>query len=169
MRPAAPASLPKPPSTSFQCLLASAALQLDRVLAAERGAEQVALSLGQRERVGALIGEVEALKTDLDRHADARARALLAPNTNWIGRVKARLNATSAPSARRLSWEPALREARRTVRAAADCLATLGASLPADGSEAELVDDVHKVLRRHRSALSAELVKWKADGGSLVA
>jgi hypothetical protein len=148
--------------------LASAAQQLDRVLAAERGAEQVALSLGQRERVGALIGEVEALKTDLDQHADARARALLASNTNWIGRVKARLNAQPAAPQRRLSWEPALREARSAVRAAADCLATLGASLPETGSEAELVEDVRGLLHRHRSALNAELVKWKADGGGLM-
>ena len=169
MRPVAHAASVPPssePSTSFQCLLASAALQLDRVLAAERGAEEVALSLGQRERVGALVEEVQALKTDLSCRADARARALLTPRVDWLGRVKARLKAPSAHAERRLSWEPAVREARRAVRAAADSLATLGASLPESGLEVELVRDVHRLLGRHRNVLNAELARWRADSGS---
>ena len=152
---------PAEPSASFQCLLASAMQQVDKVAAAETAAEQAALSLGQRERIAALAAEARALRTTLAEAADARARVLLAPQTSWMGRIKAhvapRLN---APAAGALSWEPAVREARHVVADAADCLRTLGASLPAGGAAARMAAEVDGLLRRHRIALGDEMARW---------
>ena len=152
---------PAEPSASFQCLLASAVQQVDKVATAESIAEEAALSLGQRERIAALAAEARALRTTLAEAADARARALLAPQTSWVGRLKAqvapRLN---APAAGALSWEPAVREARHVVAEATDCLRTLGASLPAGGAAAQMASEVDGLLCRHRAALGDEMARW---------
>ena len=155
--------LPAEPSASYQCLLASAVQQVDKVEAVERAAEEAALSLGQRERIAALTAETRALRSTLVESADARARALLAPQTTWLSRVKAQVTGgTRAEPASPATWEPALRDACRVVVEAAECVRTLGASLPAGGAAARLADEVSALLRRHRDVLGAEITRWAA-------
>ena len=155
---------PSEPSASYQCLLASAVQQVDKVAAVEQAAEEAALSLGQRERIAALTAETRALRSTLVESADARARALLAPRTTWLSRVKAQVatQVTTAAKTPAATWEPALRDARRVVVDAADCVRTLGASLPAGGPAARLADEVSALLRRHRDVLGAEITRWAA-------
>ena len=155
-----PACIPPDPSASYQCLLASAVQQVDKVAAIEQLAEEAALSLGQRERIAALAAETRTLRSTLVAATDARARALLAPQTTWLARMKAHVaTSVSTPLSPAMTWEPALREARNVLAEAADCMRTLGTSLPAGGAAARLASEVDDVLRRHREAFGAEITR----------
>ena len=156
-------------AASFQALLAAASAAARALLAPVRAAEDAALSLRQRERLGAVAADLEALVVALEAGVsdEARclgrrrpvevARALLRPAPGWLPRLRER--AADRPSGPRPTWLAAAAAAVEALGQTADHLATLAAAQRPRSAARDLGDRVAARLRDHRDAVLADVAR----------
>lgn len=157
-------------ASSFQALLAAASAAVGALLAPVRTAEEAALSLRQRERLGAVAADLVALRTALGAGVSKEARclerrrpaevvrAVLRPSPGWLPRLRERA-ADRPSSAPRPTWLASAAAAVEALGQTADHLATLAAAQRPRSSARDLGECVAARLRAHRDTVLADVAR----------
>lgn len=139
--------------TRYQSVAVAAVQILERALAYEREAAEAALSLGQQEKVDAMVESAEQAVSVL--------RGTLSAQGHKVMHVCS--EQTSSPSTRKASGQPwwfALTDALEVLEEGTDQMDSLTTGQSTDCPARELSQIVAQLLRGHHDALLIEAEEW---------
>jgi len=135
--------------TAFQSVAVAALQAMDRVHRCEGRAAEAAISLGQRDKLRHLIGEMEATRRMLRGMLSPQGAAMLERNAS------ASVKETPEPS-----WWFALCEALHVLEEGASGIQSIAAAQSREHAGHTLSDFVASLLQRHYQALFVEAEQW---------
>ena len=138
--------------TAFQSVAVTAHQLLEHVLRCDRQATSAALSLGQREKLDAMIGTVETTEMAL-------REVLSEQGTQMLG-LCAVPPVEKGPADEDGSWWFALTEALETLEDSAQQMASLAESQPEDSPAHRLGEVVASLMKQHHADLLTEAEQW---------
>lgn len=143
---------------AFQSTLAAAVQSLQRASAEERGAQDAAISLAQRDRLAALAAELDDARVTLADALDAQGRALIpvpTPRERLLRLVK---RPDRTPSA----WRTRLHGAAHVVAESAASMERIVTGQSPHTPARQLGEAVASLLAEHRDRLQAETARLAA-------
>ena len=138
--------------TVFQSVAVTAHQLLGCVLRSDRQAAAAALSLGQREKLDAMIGTVET--------TEAALREVLSEQGAQMLGLCAAPPVSKGPADEDGSWWFALTEALETLEDGAQQMASLAESQPEDSPAHRLGEVVASLMEQHHADLLTEAEQW---------
>lgn len=136
--------------TAFQSVAVAAVQILERALCYEREAAEAALSLGQQEKLEAMVGTIERAATVLRSTLNAQGAKVM----HVCARDEDPTPADSQP------WWFALTDALEVLEEGTGRMSSLTTAQPAGSPARELSQLIAKLLRGHHDALLLEADDW---------
>lgn len=139
--------------TAFQSVVIAAVQILERAICYEREAAEAALSLGQQEKLGAMVEAAEQATTLL-------RGTLSAQSGSKVIHLCGQANPPTPPDGQ--PWSSALTDALEVLEEGTSRMGSLTTAQPEGSSARELSQVVAQLLREHHDALLLEADGWVA-------
>ncbi len=137
-------------STVYRIANQSALRSVEKVIAAESNLKDAAISMGQQQKVGALLAELYDLATILASCSGDKAVAAIVPESRSVDELRPALP----------QWWFALSETVETVEREIDFLFSIAGGQPKRSPVRLHCGRVIRTLRKHYAVLLAEAEEW---------